>query len=186
MYESDRNVEPAVSIRENAAADCAEFGMYAVRTSTPNIRPGSVSAPQARAAGATVVARFTMTDGPGAGADAPECLATFRPDEPGPYSAAFILDALTRELAAFVRMRFPWDLAESTLREIALERGSVRTILLDGKPASGWALVTRAGASGLAVSTSDRVITWLGTEDASIPAKISTSDLRRVPGGNAA
>ena len=105
-------------------------------------------------------------------ADAPECLATFKPDRPGPYHAAFLITALANEMTEFARRRLISGLAD-TLRSISLTHGTPHTVNVDGHPVLGWALFAD-GATGIACEGNDRVIMWLGTEQAVIPASIYT------------
>jgi hypothetical protein len=135
--------------------------------------PGGISTPVPRATGGeTVIARFAIASGPGAGADAPECLATFKPDRPGPYHAAFLLTVLTNELTEFARTRLLSGLSQ-TIRSIVLVKGTPHSVNVDGVPVLGWALLAD-GASGIVCEHRDRILMWLGTEHAVIPRSIST------------
>ncbi|MDQ0619641.1 hypothetical protein QFZ33_003665 [Arthrobacter globiformis] len=105
-YERRDSVPQHSSLRERMRAELEAFGPYAVRTDTQGIEPGSISPPVRRGTtGETVIASFAIASGPGAGADAPECLATFKPDRPSPYHAAFLITALANELTEFARSR---------------------------------------------------------------------------------
>lgn len=173
MYERRDSVPNHPSLRDRMRAELEAFGPYAVRTDTRGIEPGSVSAPVRRGAnGETVIARFAVGSGPGAGADAPECLATFKPDRPGPYHAEFLLTALASELTEFARRRLLSGLAD-TLRSISLAQGTPHSVNVDGDTVLGWALLAK-GATGIACEYRDRVFMWLGTEQAVIPASIYT------------
>lgn len=173
MYERRDSVPHHSSLRDRMRAELEAFGPYAVRTDTKGIEPGSVSAPARRGTtGETVIARFAIASGLGAGADAPECLATFKPDRPGPYHAAFLMTALANELTEFARMRLLSGLAD-TLRSISSAQGTPHSVNVDGDPVLGWALLAK-GATGIACEHRDRIFMWLGTEQAVIPASIYT------------
>lgn len=175
MYERRESGPDHSSLRERIWAELEAFGPYAVRTDTRGIEPGSVSTPVRRVTGGTtVIARFAIASGPGAGADAPECLATFKPDQPGPYRAAFLIAALANELTEFARTRLLSGLAE-TARSISLVQGTARSVNVDGDPVLGWALLAD-GATGIACELRDRIIMWLGTERAVIPKSIYTKN----------
>lgn len=173
MYERRDSVPHHSSLRDRMRAELEAFGPYAVRTDTKGIEPGSVSTPSRRGTtGETVIARFAIASGPGAGADAPECLATFKPDRPGPYHAAFLMTALTNELTEFARTRLLSGLADTT-RSISLAQGTPHSVNVDGDPVLGWALLAK-GATGIACEHRDRVFMWLGTEQAAMPESIYT------------
>jgi hypothetical protein len=173
MYERRDSVPNHSSLRDRMRAELEAFGPYAVRTDTKGIEPGSVSTPARRGAtGETVIARFAIASGPGTGADAPECLATFKPDRSGPYHAAFLMTALANELTEFARARLLSGLAV-TLRSISLAQGTPHSLNVDGDPVLGWALFAN-GATGIACEHHDRVFMWLGTEQAVIPESIYT------------
>jgi hypothetical protein len=174
MYErKDLSGPPHSSLRYRIWAELAEFGPFAVHTDTKGLDPGGISTPVPRATGGeTVIARFAIASGPGAGADAPECLATFKPDRPGPYHAAFLLTVLTNELTEFARTRLLSGLAQ-TITSIGLVKGTPHSVSVDGVPVLGWALLAD-GASGIACEHRDRILMWLGTEHAVIPRSIST------------
>lgn len=173
MYERRDSVPHHSSLRDRMRAELEAFGPYAVRTDTQGNEPGSVSTPVRRGTtGETVIARFAIASGPGAGADAPECLATFKPDRPGPYHAAFLITALATEMTEFARRRLLSGLAD-TLRSISLTQGSPFSVNVDGDRVLGWALFAN-GATGIACEHRDRVFMWLGTEQGVIPESIYT------------
>lgn len=173
MYERRDSVPHHSSLRDRMRAELEAFGPYAVRTDTQGNEPGSVSTPVRRGTtGETVIARFAIASGPGAGADAPECLATFKPDRPGPYHAAFLITALATEMTEFARRRLLSALAD-TLRSIRLTQGSPHHVNVDGDRVLGWALFAN-GATGIACEHRDRVFMCLGTEQAVIPESIYT------------
>ncbi|MGX1159892.1 hypothetical protein RKD54_000801 [Pseudarthrobacter sp. SLBN-100] len=174
MYErKDLSGPSHSSLRDRIWAELAAFGPFAVHTDTKGIDAGGISTPVRRATGGeTVIARFAIASGPGTGADAPECLATFKPDRPGPHHAAFLLTVLTNELTEFARTRQLSGLAQ-TIRSIGLMKGTPCSLNVDGVPVLGWALLAD-GASGIACEHRDRILMWLGTEQAVIPRSIST------------
>lgn len=87
IYERRDSVPHHSSLRDRMRAELEAFGPYAVCTDTQGNEPGSVSAPVRRGTtGETVIAHFAIASGPGAGADAPECLATFKPRSTRPLS----------------------------------------------------------------------------------------------------
>jgi hypothetical protein len=179
MYERRDSVPKHVSLRDRIWAELEAFGLCAVRTDTEGVDPGSVSTPVSRAAGgATVVRRFAIASGPGAGADAPECLATFKPDRPGPYHASFLITVLANELTEFALARQVSALSD-TLRSIKVVQGTAHSVDVDGGPVLGWALLAN-GATGLACEYRDRVLMWLGTEGSVSPKTIYTDDMSRL------
>jgi hypothetical protein len=172
MYER-RDAVPHSSLRERMWAELQAFGPYAVRTDTKGVEPRSVSTPVMRGTtGETVVAHFAIASGPGAGADAPECLATFKPTRPSPHHAAFLITALASEMSEFARRRLLSGLA-GTLKSISLTQGTAHSVNVDGAPVVGWALLAN-GATGIVCEYHDRVVMWLGTERAVMPQSIYT------------
>lgn len=173
MYERRDSAPNHSSLRDRMRAELEAFGPYGARTNTQRNEPGSVSTPVRRGtAGETVIVRFAIASGPGAGADAPECLATFKPDRPGPYRAAFLITALATEMTEFARRRLLSGLAD-TLRSISLTQGTAHSVNVDGNRVLGWALFAN-GATGIACEHRDRVLMWLGTEQTVIPESIYT------------
>ena len=173
MYER-RDSVPHSSLRDRMLAELEAFGPYAVGTDTKGVEPSSVSAPVMRGmTGATVVAHFAIASGPGAGADAPECLATLKPAHPGPHHAAFLITALANEMSEFVRTRLVSGLA-GTLKSIRVTQGTARKVNIDGGPVLGWALIA-TGATGIACQYHDRVVMWVGTEQAVMAESIRTT-----------
>ncbi|WP_427136660.1 hypothetical protein [Pseudarthrobacter sp. S9] len=178
MYERRDNIPQHLSLRERLLAELEAFGFYAARTRTQGIEPNNVSAPMPRAAGGErVIARFVIASGPGAGATAPECLATFKPDRPGPYHASFLITALADELTEFARTRMLSGFAD-TARSISMAQGTAHSVRVDGHPVLGWALLAN-GATGMVAEHRDRVLMWLGT-DRTVPETIYTSDMGRL------
>ncbi|MDR6505713.1 hypothetical protein J2805_001400 [Arthrobacter oryzae] len=177
MYErKDPSGPPHSSLRDRIWTELAAFGPFAVHTDTKGLNSGGVSTPVRRATGGeTVIARFAIESGPGAGADAPECLATFKPDRPGPHHAAFLITVLANELTEFVRARLLSGLAQ-TIRSISLVQGTAHRVNVDGVPVLGWVLLAD-GASGIVCEHRDRIFMWLGTEHAAIPRSISTKTM---------
>lgn len=162
----------------NLLADLEAFGFYAARVSTQGIKPSGLIAPTPRAAGGeTVIARFAIASGPGAGAAASECLATFKPDQPGPHHASYLVAALADELTEFARTRMLSGFAETAV-SISIAQGIARNVRVDGHPSPGWALITK-GATGMVVEHRDRILMWLGTDRAVIPQTIYTSEMGR-------
>jgi hypothetical protein len=161
---------------EHPVADLEAFGFYASGVSTQGITPsGLIAAVPRPAGGETVIARFAIASGPGAGATASECLATFKPDRPGPYHASFLVTVLAGELTEFVRTRMLSGFAH-TARSISIARGTAHSVRVDGHHVLGWALVTN-GVAGMVVEHRDGVLIWLGTDRAEIPETIYTSDI---------
>ena len=179
MYVRRANIPDHLTMRGRMSAELEAFGPYAARTDTKGIESNSVSAPVLRAAaGETVITRFVIASGPGSGAEVSECLATFKPDHPGPYHASFLIAALSVELTEFAGTRV-LSRAADTVRSISLVQGAPHSLHVDGHPVLGWALLAK-GATGIAVDHRDRVLMWLGAEDrAVIPAAIYTTDKGR-------
>jgi hypothetical protein len=135
--------------------------------------------PPRAGAGEKIITRFAIASGPGAGAEAPECLATFKPDRPGPYHASFLIAALADELTEFARTRVLSGFA-GTARSISTAHGTAHSVRVDGRKVLGWALLAK-GATGIVVEHRDRILMWLGTEDRTeIPETIYTNDLGRL------
>lgn len=168
-----RGPHAVVQARERVAAEFEAFGFYADRVSTPGIKPNGITAPMALAAGGKrVITRFAITSGPGAGADASECLITLKPERPGPQHAAFLIAALADEMTEFAGRR---QLIRSAdiVRSIATVQGIAHSLCVDGEEVAGWALFAK-GATGTVVEHRDRVLMWLGTEGATVPDAIYT------------
>jgi hypothetical protein len=176
VYERRDNVPEHLSLRGRMMPELEAFGPYAARMGTEGIEPYSVSAPTRRAGvGQTIITRFVVAAGLGSGAEVSECLATFKPDRPGPYHVSFLIAALADELTEFARTRVLSGF-DDTVRSISLVQGTPLDLRVDGHPVLGWALLAK-GATGIAVDHRDRVLMWLGAEDrAVIPASIYTSD----------
>jgi uncharacterized membrane protein len=75
-------------------------------------------------------------------------------------------------MTEFARRRLLSGLAE-TLRSISLTQGIAHGMNADGVRVVGWALFAK-GATGIACEQRDRVVMWLGTEQAAIPESIYT------------
>jgi hypothetical protein len=172
MYERRDLAPNHASLRDRMRAELEVFGRYGDHTDTQENESGSVSSPVRRSTGETVIVRFAISLGPGAGADAPECLATFKPDRPGPYHAAFLITALAIEMTEFATRRILSGLAD-TLKSISLTQGTAHTVNVDGKCILGWALFAN-GATGIVCEHQDRILMWLGTEQTVIPESIYT------------
>lgn len=178
MYVPRANVSGHLSLRGRMSAELEAFGPYAARTGAEGIEPCGVSAPELRAGGQTVITHFAMASGPGSGAEASECLVTFKPDRTGPYDASFLIAVLADELTGFARTRLPSGFAE-TARSISVVHGTPYGLRVDGHPILGWALLAK-GATGIAVDHRDRILMWLGAEDRGVtPIAIYASDRGR-------
>lgn len=170
----------AAEQREHTLADLKAFGYYASGVSTLGIKPRGLIAPMPRPAGGeTVIACFAIASGPGAGATASECLATFKPNRPGPYHASFLVTVLADELTEFARTRMLSGFAR-TATSINIAKGTAHNVRVDGHLVLGWALVAN-GVAGVAVEHRDRVLMWLGTDRAEIPETIYTSAIGGHP-----
>ncbi|MBT2551583.1 hypothetical protein [Arthrobacter sp. ISL-5] len=124
MYGRRDNISQHLSLRERLLAELEAFGLYAAGTGAQGIEPNNLTAPMPRAAGGEgVIARFAIASGPGAGAEASECLVTFKPDRPGPYHASFLITALADELTELARTRMLTAFAD-TARSISIAQGS--------------------------------------------------------------
>ncbi|WP_427175230.1 hypothetical protein [Arthrobacter sp. 92] len=164
----------AADRRGHPLADLEAFGSYASGVSTLGIKPSGLIAPTPRPAGGeTVIARFAIASGPGAGATVSECLATFKPNRPGPYHASFLVTVLADELTEFARTRMLSGFAR-TATSINVVKGTAHNVRVDGHLVLGWALVAN-GVAGVAVEHGDRVLMWLGEDRAEIPETIYTS-----------
>lgn len=174
MYERrDPSGPPHSSLRDQIWAQLAAFGPFAVQTDTEGLDWGHISIPMRRAGdGEKVLALFSIASGPGAGADAPERLATLKPDSPGPYHAAFLITVLAKEMTEFARDRLLSGLAE-TIRSISLVQGTPHSVNVDGIPTPGWAILAD-GASGFVCEQLGRILMWVGTENSVMPRSIST------------
>jgi hypothetical protein len=115
MYErKDPASPPHASLGDQIWAQLAAFGPFAVQTDTEGLDWGHIAIPMRRAGGGEkVMARFSIASGPGAGADAPECLATLKPDSPDSYHAALLITVLANELTEFARERLLSGLAQT-------------------------------------------------------------------------
>ncbi|MFJ4169727.1 hypothetical protein ACIPY3_09465 [Paenarthrobacter sp. NPDC089714] len=76
-------------------------------------------------------------------------------------------------MSKFASTRVLSDLAD-TLKSITVTQGTAHHVNIDGEPALGWALLA-TGATGIACQYHDRVVMWLGTEQAVMPGSIRTT-----------
>lgn len=179
MYERREPGPNHVSLRQRMWAELEAFGPIALKADTKGVERGATSAPVRRPTGGeTVVAHCNIASGPGAGADASECLATFKSDRPGPHHAAFMLTILAHELTEFAG---GWllDGFPEAAKLISLAQGTAHSLRVNDRPVLGWALRVN-GASGIVVEFDDRLLMWLGTTDRTrLPETIYTKDIGR-------
>lgn len=152
-----------------------EFGLYAARSSSPGVRPLSVSAPRPTRNGTVVVTNFEVTGDRERTGEAPECLVTLKPAVSGRQGPARLASFLAAELSPFGRRQLMAE-GEAQLAA-ALDRASAEpaVIRIDGSAVQGWAL-RAAGVSGVVAMFGNLVVMWLGAGEATPPA-IFTEDL---------
>lgn len=153
-----------------------EFGLYAARSSSPGVRPLSVSAPRPTRNGTVVVTNFEVTGDRERTGGPPECLVTLKPAVSGRQGPARLAAFLAAELSPFGRRQLMAE-GEAQLAA-ALDRASAEPVVIriDGAAVQGWAL-RAAGVSGVVAMSGNLVVMWLGAGDAVSPGAIFTEDL---------